>query len=271
MATLDLKALKGLPPGGQQFFTDLEEGLDLEEIRSILVFGSTVTGDVAAVSDIDLLIVLEDSSEYAGKAHDVLDEIVPDLTEKTRPDNGLEARVQRLTGMFRSGFIAEERDIREGRFEAIFETSALARAAPWRIVLARVFEQAEPVYGEMIEPDWDRVGDPHEMPVRELVKDIAMTELLALAQLPYQFLSDRATEYSLEAYKWTLYNCAYLLEGEATTLSRSIDALPGTRMDERFLELRDDPRTSPWFVLQAPLSIAQAHLAAGRAIVGGGA
>jgi hypothetical protein len=269
MAGLDLTALEDLPPGGQRFFTDLEEGLDLEEVRSVLVFGSTVTGDVAAVSDIDLLIVLEDGSEYAGEVRGLLDEIAPDLTDETRPDNAIEARVQRMTGMFRSGFTAEAGDVRDGRFEAIFETSALARLAPWRIVLARVFEQAEPVYGDMIEPDWDRIGDPREQPVRELMKDIGMTGLLSLAQIPYQFVSGRATEYSLEAYKWTLYNCAYLLEGEATTLSGSMDALSGERMDERFLELRAEPERSPGFVLQAPLSIAQAHLAVGRAIVGG--
>jgi len=269
MAGLDLTALEDLPPGGEQFFTDLEEELDLGEVRSIMVFGSTVTGDVAAVSDIDLLIILEDGSEQAKEVRRRLDEIAPDLGDATQPDNVLEAHIQRLTGMFRSGFIAEEGDVLEGCFEAIFETSRLARLTPWRIVLARVFEQAEPVYGDGIEPDWDRIGDPRDRPARELVQDAVMTGLLALAQIPYQLVSDRATEYSLEAYKWTLYNCAYLLEDKATTLEGSMDALPGTRIDGRFLQLREDPDEAPWFILQAPLSIARTHLATGRALFGG--
>lgn len=271
---LDPSLRRNLPDGGAAFLDELSNELDEEHVRSVLLFGSVVAGEATNHSDIDLLIVLEDAAPdaYAETLRAACSELAAQYLGISNYANDPLGRViDRQTGMFRSGFVTRECDVRAGDFPAIFNTSRVAHLlAPWRSVLAGVFETAVSIYGPAVRPSWDRVAHPLSRSVRELARDWLMTFLLALPQLGYALVSPRAIHYSLEAYKWTVYTCAYHVSGSpASGLADALDAVPSlSPYDRWFRSLRDEPRTALSFLLLTPLAVSLVHLAAiGRVVV----
>ncbi|RLM68349.1 nucleotidyltransferase domain-containing protein [Halorubrum sp. Atlit-26R] len=263
---LDSDYRQALPPNGAAFLQEVAALLDDESVVSVLLFGSVVTGEATAISDIDLLVVLGDGvSETDREA--VRSEIVR-LAEKhldieQERGNQVEHVVDRATGMFRSGFVVTESDIECGRFHDIFNTSRLAYAlAPWRTVLRAVFTQTEAIYGPRVAPDWSGVTPPEARRGRELARSAGMSTLLAAAQLVYAFVSPRAVRYAMEAHKWTLYNCAFHLTGSrAPTLAAASDTVPGiARLDKWLLDLRETPRVDRLYLLFVAPYVALVHV-----------
>lgn len=255
-----------LPPNGAAFLDALAASLDDEAVVSVVLFGSVVSGETAAVSDVDLLVVLaDDVGERRREAlrSEVLALAEAHLAVERDRANAVERVVDRATGMFRSGFVVADHDVETGRFHAVFNTSRLAYLlAPWRTVLRAAFARAETVYGPMVTPDWSRVTPPSSRRGRELARSWLTASLLSTAQLLYGFVSSRAVRYSMEAHKWTLYNCAFhLTGGRASTLSAAVDAVPGVgRFDQRLLALRDSPRFDRAYVALVPLYVTFLHV-----------
>jgi predicted nucleotidyltransferase len=263
---LDSDHRRALPPNGAAFLEEVAALLDGESVVSVLLFGSVVTGEATAASDIDLLVVLDDGVGETDREA-VRSEIVrlaeKHLDVKQGRSNPVEHVVDRATGMFRSGFVVTESDIECGRFHDVFNTSRLAYAlAPWRTVLRAVFTQAEAIYGPRVTPDWSRITPPETRRGRELTRSAAMSTLLAAAQLGYAFVSPRAVRYAMEAHKWTLYNCAFHIAGRrAPTLAAASGTVPGiARLDKRLLNLREAPRVDRLYILFVAPYVALVHV-----------
>ncbi len=255
----DLEAVESLPEGGETFLQRLTEELDFERVESILLFGSSVTGDVATVSDLDIIVVVEDEA-YRDTAKQVCRGLM--VGEEVRRKKVLERMIERLTGMFQSGFVTTEREIREGRFHRIVNVSRLSYVlSPHRIVLSRVFDQTVPIYGQDIRPDWGRIKTPAEARGRELCKSMFNSLLLSLLAVLYYPFSDRATAYSLEAYKWTIYNAGYLVERSTLDMQKSLQRIPDLfGLQQEFRELREELDREVGFVLLVPLFVVALHV-----------
>lgn len=257
---------KNLPAGGEAFLQELSNGLSEDSVQSVILFGSVVFGETTENSDIDLLIVLGDdaSDSYVGEVC----ELCSKLAERHLEVSSYEADVlgpvvDRQTGMFRSGFATKEKNVEAGDFPSIFNTNRVALLlAPWRTVLAGVFEKAVTIYGPDVEPAWHQLVHPTRRPIRELVRSWLMTLVLSTSQLFYVLVSKRATLYSLESYKWATYTCAYHVTGSsARSLSDAIEVVPSVyRFDRWFLALREDPELSPAFLLVTPFAVSLVHL-----------
>ncbi|MDY6788997.1 MAG: nucleotidyltransferase domain-containing protein, partial [Candidatus Nanohaloarchaea archaeon] len=255
--------LEDLPEGGKQLLKELEEQLDLEKVRCIQVFGSAVTGEVSDVSDLDLRIVLKNEhSGYRERAsRTVLSLAEKNLDTESESRNSLEKAVDSSTGMFQSGMVTTETAVREGRYYDIGNVSRASAFGPWRIIMAKIFDGSVTIYGDPIEPEWSKIGRPEDMKYRELFKSLLITFALSSSQWLYSFFSSRATLYSMEAYKWTVFNCSFLLSEEIHGLERSIKICPGLLdIKERFKDLRESYETDLSFVFKAPIEITAAHI-----------
>jgi hypothetical protein len=134
-----------LPPGGEAFLTEINEVIDENYVDSILLFGSAVKGDISDISDIDLIFVLNDAAPdtYGDKLRDRCSALATDHLESSTHQNRFEQYLDRLTGMFQSGFVTTEDAVLNGRFHEIVNTTRLVYwIAPWRKVLAAIFDTA---------------------------------------------------------------------------------------------------------------------------------
>lgn len=264
---------QNLPSGGAEFLDELGESLDGDAVRSVFLFGSVVSGEATEVSDIDLLIVLEDATEDAYEEsvrERCLQLAETHLAAEQSRGSRIDRYIDKLTGMFRSGFVTRANDIEAGQFHSIFNTSRLAYpVAPWRTVLAAVFDTTTPVYGPSIVPDWHEVEPPTNRPLGELSRSLLLSLVLSSSQLLYGFVSPRAILYAMEAHKWTLYNCAFHLVGGPTqSLPRASGIVPGSdRFDQRLRNLRRDHRYDVSYLIVVPFYVVLVHVRTMIAIV----
>lgn len=259
---IDPEIEQALPPGGGDFLGDVANILDEEYVRSVLLFGSVISKEATDVSDVDLIIVLEDNvpPTYNKRIRKQCAEFAQEhLAAGT--ENRVEQMIDRYTGMFRSGFVTTVSDVRQGKFHAIFDTSRLAYLlAPWRTVLASAFSTAQPIYGPQIEPDWSQVKPPLQQSGREILWSWVTTLLLAFGQVLYAIFSKRAMSYSMEAHKWSYYTCAHHLNEKPVTLTRAAESIPGEITSQHnLIERRKNPQFDRWYILTVPLIVTVVH------------
>lgn len=256
-----------LPPGGAAYLAEVRAILAEAPVRSVLAFGSVASGGSGPASDVDLLVVLHDDApeETLRRVRAGCAEAAERCLSPVRPANALERMVDARTGAFRSAFACRERDVRAGRFHRTFNTTRWAYVvAPWRTVAWNAFARSRLVAGEPVEPDWDRVGRPQERRVREVLRSLATTLPLALAQWAYAPLSRRSVLYAMEAYKWMAHNLALHATGETAPGVRAALAHVADPfgLHARLLALREAPRRDWRFILLAPLAVLAGHAAA---------
>jgi predicted nucleotidyltransferase len=261
---LDSELRDALPQGGEAFLQGLEETLHPDFVVSVLLFGSIVSNEATEVSDVDIIVILDDNT--AGSTVNTIrrqcHELATHHLEATTDRNIVEQAVERETGMFQSGFVAFKSDIEAGSFHAIFNTSRAAYViAPWRTVLASVFESTVSIYGPTVTPKWGRIGSPHNRRVRELARSAVMAFFLAVAQIPYTIISSRSLHYTMEAHKWTLYNCSFHLTGSSNTLQQAITEVPDVAsLSKHLLSLRRNPQFDIQYLLLVPLYVVAVHI-----------
>jgi len=257
---------QNLPSGGEAFLDELSEALDSTAIKSVLLFGSVVSGEATEVSDIDLLVVFKDSTEDShirSVQERCLHLAETHLEAERTKGNQIDNRIDGMTGMFRSGFVVRGNAINSGAFHSIFHTSRLAYLlAPWRTVLAAVFDSSTALYGPLITPNWEKVEHPLTRPRRELLRSLVMTLMLSISQIFYSMVSTRSILYAMEAHKWTLYNCAFHLGDERTeSLHRASNIVPGCRkFDRQLFDLREDPHLEIGYMRILPIYILLVHI-----------
>lgn len=255
-----------LPSGGARFFQELEHYLDPKIVCSVLLFGSIVSEEVSEMSDIDLIIILEDnaSEDDAIELREKCDELAEaHLSSPTTEPNFMEHHIDQSTGMFRSGFVTFRTNVLAGDFDSIFNTSRAAYAlAPWRTVLYGVFESVKPLYGELVKPELDPELNPFTNQVGELSRSFIMTAALSITQIVYQLFSPRAFQYSLEAFKWTAYTCAmHIKQGQISGIRESLYRIPlGRFWGSNFLRLRNGGDINRSAIFLIPIFVCIVHL-----------
>jgi predicted nucleotidyltransferase len=258
---VDYSGVKTFPEGGREFINQLAAKLDPDLVESILLFGSSVSGGTTEVSDIDLIVVVSDTAPeaYQDSVRSICNDLSREyLSTEASSSSQIEQWINRWTGMFQTGFVSSREEIESGCFSEIFDTpNFVYYIAPWRTVLASVFDNVQSLYGPKIQPDWDSLGYPRDHLYQELIRSFLMNISLATIQIPYSFISSNAALYSQESYKWTIYNCSYYINKKpARSLGEALSTIPSFfSCHERFEQLRNEPKNDYKFVVLCPLCV----------------
>jgi len=125
-----------------------------------------------------------------------------------------------------------------------------------------VFDEATPVYGDTVSPDWNGVGHPLSYQFREIFKSFIMTSVLSAFQIFYLLVSGRGAIYSQESYKWAIYNVAIHVQGAPhQSIESALSAVPDVLgSHDRFKKNRSNPDSQVIRQLALPFVITYIHL-----------
>ncbi len=266
---MDIKYTNGnfllsLPQKPRDYILEIIKEIDSEVLISIYIFGSHVRGSVSEISDVDLIVVVDDSSDEMdiSKIEKKLNELEIKHNYRKNSTKIIDKFLQILdaqTGMFKSSFVCKKCDFINGRFHKIFRVNPISEIiSPTAIVLSSVFDQACLVYGK------DSLNEVKRPKIKKspILQSFITTFLLSSAQIPFYLISDKATKYSLEALKWSLYNCYYVLPRANKNLKYTtnyfLDVIPFT-YTQKFFYLRDNFKPDLFFTLLAPYYILKLH------------
>jgi hypothetical protein len=238
-----------------------------ERLISIVVFGSSTTGGFsAAVSDVDLLLVVAD----AVSEHDI-DRLRDDVAgveaqfsfasgDRGQRSRALDAVVARLTATVRSFFICRRADLLAGSASGILGIGPLQARFVDRIAISSVIGSAMTAWGEDLLP---AVALP---PIRRV--DVLMAfqsfflQLMLLAVVVP--VAPRATKHALDVLKRSVHNCYFCYHGRPAALDAEVAFLRrrvgGTSALDQLLDLRGEYRSSVRFVFRCLPAVARMHL-----------
>jgi predicted nucleotidyltransferase len=231
-------------------------------VVSVLIFGSFAKGGFSERSDVDLLVVVSDDcrQETIGQLESVLERQAAGFgfgrTSKSVVDKFLSALMSQ-TGIFESGFVTRRSDFLRSDFTKIFSTNKILTSliAPKDIVIAGMLSRARTVFGE----DLLVVRTPVAIGSGQLLRSLVMNSLLAVGALLISPLTDKSTDLSLEAVKWSLFSTYYLAYGDSPGIDRiaerfiSSGILPGVM--RRMLSLRESRASDNRFLVMAPIAV----------------
>lgn len=238
----------------------LSKTLGADKVSSIILFGSFLDGDASPVSDIDVLVVLRDSSKDAVKKAAAA---LRCLEKPNPPSSFIEVvleGVRAKTGMFKSFFVCSEENLRSGDFPSIFSLSRgmSLLLAPSKLVLGSVTDGAKVVYGDA------QLPPPQKPDPAQLLKSLAMNLLLSTAAIMIAPLTGEATKYSMEAAKWSAMASYYYAFRRRLPVNRIPQALKGwtRRHAARLLSLRRSYRSDPLMLILTPFFTLAVHILA---------
>ena len=188
-----------------------------DNLLSIILFGSYAKGKPTKVSDVDVIIVVSDSTqEYEiSKLRRVLESVAIRHEYWYNPRSLLKRilRVVKLkTGMFVPFFVCRESDLINGRFERIFGVSKLLSLllAPRNSVLNSIKVKSKVIYGKNLISKM-KIKRPSYV---EIIKSYVMNLLQSLGALIISPFDNEATKYSMEAFKWSIYTIREVLKDD---------------------------------------------------------
>lgn len=264
-----------LPELPAQVRAYLEDVIALAEARpgtcsSILLYGSSAVGGYSgAVSDVDVMLVLEDDAPAELRQtlkRELLElEVRHGFLERDFWKRG-RARLaaDKALGVFISHFICPRAAFLAGEASGIFHVNALAGALTSRIIFANILASSVTVWGEDLRP---RVQAPPvtRADVLKALTSLAPILLLAVLGLPF---SRGATKYAMASLKKGLHNCYFCygqppstVSGKVRFFSARYPRLAGLDM---LLRLREEYR--PWarFTLWCVWALPYLHYRAAR-------
>ncbi|MFQ5978176.1 MAG: nucleotidyltransferase domain-containing protein [Candidatus Heimdallarchaeota archaeon] len=240
-----------------------------QDVSSIILFGSYATKQNKQISDLDLLIVMKDSVD-----RETLHKISRNLrwleqaVGLVKPPKGSERVLRAIevkTGMFVCHFLCRRRDFINWRFARVFSLSRFFAKllAPGDLVRMGFQASAITIVGE------DLLSKiPHQKPrPTQLLKSCSMNLLHAMGSLLIGILSSRATIYSMEAVKWSLFSSYTYITGKGAPFNEQIaffrrvirkNSLLSSQLGQ-LMQLREEYRPSPRFSMKAPLIIFLIH------------
>ncbi len=235
---------------------------------SLVLFGSTSTGGhVAGLSDVDLLVVLDDQrGDAIERARDVITELEKrhGLGKAMAAPRGFAGRLQRfadvVTANVRSFFVCTRGDLLSGDPARILSIPRAQALFVDRAAIPSIVTSARTVWGEDLLP---RVPLP---PIRRI--DVAKAffglfnhALFCVVAYP---LLPGATRYAMDALKRSVHNCYFCDRLEVAPLRDEVayfQSRDGRRRTlDLLLELRMAHRPSVSFVMACPMVIAGLHL-----------
>ncbi len=258
------------------FITEIAGALDGGESRlvSIVMFGSAVTGGYeTGVSDLDLLIVLEDGASAATRQRVALE--ISDLEARhgfrtSRESYGgfaaraVQSIARRLTASVRTFFICSKGDLLSGEPGRILGLPRVQAKFVDRIVIPSIVGSARTVWGE------DLLSQIALPPVRRM--DVAkaffgLVNQILFVGAVYPLLPD-ATRYAMEALKRSVHSCYFCFHRQPAPLRHEVAYFVDRYGDDyalqRLLVFRGDYRKSLTFVLRCAPAITRLHVRAAR-------
>jgi predicted nucleotidyltransferase len=242
-----------------------------KEIVSVIVFGSFAKGGFSASSDVDLILVVSNdcSPRIMHELNDVLEgQAIRFGLSRTRKSLGgkILSALLTQTGIFVSHFVTRESDLLRLDFSRIFGTNRILASmiAPENIVLAGLLSHAKTIFGENLLP----IRKPIQVGSGQLARSMIMNLLLATGALLVSPFTDRATELSLEATKWSLFAGYYFVyrdsPGINTVAEKFVSAGIIPSFVRRMLLLRSNRANDGLFILMAPLAVIAVHVSIGK-------
>lgn len=230
-------------------------------VVSVIAFGSYVKGDLSESSDVDLLVIVSDSS-----APNKIMELDTKLTEIQKhfgfvePPRSFSAKflnfISRQTGMFVSHFICKESDFINLDFAQIFRTNKLLTSllAPKGLVLSGLLYHANTLYGK----DLLKKVSPVRVNFTDLLKSMLMNMLLAFGALVLSLYKPKeAIRFSMESIKWGMYSTYYYALRRSDKLSQIADQFIDYEIAwshiNRMMQLRDQIKVDKKFIFLSPL------------------
>jgi hypothetical protein len=241
---------------------------------SLVLFGSASTGGYTApISDVDLLIVLDDHADAAMR-HWVRNQVAelesrynlakPHPTATNALAGALAALADRLTANIRAFFICTRADLLSGDPGRILDLPPAQARFVDRVAIPSIVASGRTVWGE---PLLDRVP---LLPIRRLDVATAFFGLFnqALFSAMVYPLLPGATKYAMDTLKRSVHNCYFCYHGHSAPLAVEVAFFEGRygpqRALSRLLALRQEYKPSLGFVLSCLPTIARLHFRTAR-------
>ncbi len=246
-----------------------------EHLRSMVLFGSHARGTASDISDVDVIIIIDDTisrrrlRNLRGKIEWL----------ETKHGYFIESKgimrffraLERTTGMFVSHFICRETDFLEGEFSKIFGVNRLLSSmlAPSEVVLFNIQQHAVTIWGVDLVT---KMRVP-QLSTGQLMKSMIMNILQATGTLLLAPITEESTLRALESLKWSIHTTTAWLFHDSMPLVEGIQKLvPKPGFLQRYLKilltLRRKYHVHPKILILSPFlvflihrkAVKQAHL-----------
>lgn len=193
-------------------------------IVSVVLFGSASTGSYSSsVSDVDLLILLEDRATAQDRCR--VRDMISRLEERSglgKPHlhrrGALDAIADRITNNVRSFFVCTRGDLLSGNPARILDITALQASFVDRVAIPSILASGLTIWGE------DLLSQVPLPPIRRMDVVKAFFSLLNQGLIPvvaYPVLSD-PTRYAMDTLKRSLHNCYFVYHSHAANLAEEV-------------------------------------------------
>ena len=235
-------------------------------VSSVVLFGSAATGGFTdAISDVDLLLVLQDGAgaEDRRRTRDMIAEIETHHGFGRPPSHRsgtLEAFADRLTGSVRAFFVCTRAGLLSGDPGEVLDVSPLQALFVDRITIASIVASGMTIWGEDLLP---RVPLP---PIRRLDVGMALFALFSQAWLSAQLypVLPSATKRAMDALKRSVHSCYFCYHGRPAPLPAEVEFMMQRhghmRALVRLMALRSSPQRSFRFVVSCLPALVLLHL-----------
>jgi hypothetical protein len=237
---------------------------------SVVLFGSAATGGYsAAVSDVDLLLVLQDGSSESDRRR-VREAVSEQETRhglaKLRSDrsSALERFADRISANVRAFFVCTRADLLSGDPARILDIPAAQARFVDRVAIPSIVGSGVTIWGEDL---LARVPLP---PIRRLDVGKAFFGLfnqLLFSACAYPLLPG-ATKHAMDALKRSVHSCYFCYFSRAASLAEEVDFFQQRHGTSpalvRLMALRSRFEPSFGFVLRCLPAVARLHLRTAR-------
>lgn len=230
------------------------------KLVSLVLFGSSVNGVPTKISDVDLLIVMDNSitKKDLQRIRSRVEKLAGKYKFWSYPQSLFDRilrSVKLSTGMFVPFFVTCERDLDKGAFTKVFNVNRFLAffLSPKVTVLKSIKENYRILWGKDVIKEM-KIHNPSRI---DLPKGLFLNLLQSVAAFFISPFIEDATKYSLEALKWALYTLRpHMCKENKARLDDIVNSLIKTGYyTEEFLtfkKLRRNYRNDYRFILMAP-------------------
>ncbi|MBD3228732.1 MAG: hypothetical protein GF329_11155 [Candidatus Lokiarchaeota archaeon] len=238
-----------------------------EKILSMMVFGSSLTGDLCSTSDCDLICVVNDetSRDEIKNIRQIARKFAIQFGFFNKPQGFIERVLNIMdssTGMFISLFVCKKNDFINLRFSKMFNVNRFVATilAPTNLVIGTVINRSKHIYGENL---LNVIKKPKRF-FLQLIKNMILNLLVSTVSFLIYPFSPKATKYELEALKWSMLSSYYYIKGTRPSMDKICYYFISKGISKdyvaNFKKLRDGFHQNIKFGIATPLKIIQVHL-----------
>ncbi len=265
--------VQSLPKAPKNYIKEIvgtiEAILGKGSIEDVVLFGSLSYDEVSDFSDVDLLVVVKESTKYSQIRN--MEGILKSIEIKygyAKFPNSIITKILRVvektTGMFCSHFVCTRQVWEQQNFARIFNTFRPFTwiLAPEKVVLDSMKSGASSILQNGNGVDLSLKERPYTR--LQAVKSMLMNIALfcgGLAMLPF---GEKNMVYIMESFKWSLRTAYFIFFKKTGKLEKAIKIAKkiglSPTMLRRFVAFRKNLSLDLMFVLKVPLHIIHLHL-----------